>query len=105
MQSSNLTGQNIKIILSSLETLIIEVTYKDKNEYNLIREKIHLIKDKMKIYDIKEDKDNIYIIIDRSFDKAGKFRQLLLLDIKDSKDFLLYGFLVLTTQEFRRNPS
>jgi hypothetical protein len=80
-----MTNQNIKIILSSLETLIIDVTYKDKNEYNLIREKIHLIKDKIKIYDIKESNDSLYIIIDRNLDKASKFRQLLLLDIKELK--------------------
>ena len=85
MQSSMLTSQNIKIVLSSLESLIIEITYEDKNEYNLIREKIHLIKDKMKIYDIKEDNNRIYIIIDRSLDKASKFRQLLLLDVKELK--------------------
>ena len=85
MQSSIMTNQNIKIILSSLETLIIGVTYKDKNEYNLIREKIHLIKDKIQIYDIKEDKDNLYIVIDKSFDKANKLRQLLLLDVKELK--------------------
>ena len=85
MKSSILNNQNIKIILSSLETLIIEVTYKDKDEYNLIREKIHLIKDIMKVYDIQEKKDSLYIIIDRNLDKANKFRQLLLLDIKELK--------------------
>ena len=85
MKSSILNNQNIKIILSSLETLIIEVTYKDKDEYNLIREKIHLIKDKIKIYDIKANNESIYIVIDKNLDKANKFRQLLLLDVKELK--------------------
>ena len=44
--------------------MIKEIPYKDIKEYYKVKEKIERIKEKVKIYDIIEEKDIIYVVLD-----------------------------------------
>ena len=56
-------NSTIKTYLTRIEPIIKEITYKNKKEYCIIRERIGRIKNKIKIYDIIEEEDKIYIVI------------------------------------------
>ena len=61
-------NSNIKTYLTRIEPIIKEISYKNRNEYYVIRDKIERIKDKIKIYDIIEEDDKIYIVIENNKD-------------------------------------
>ena len=54
-------NSNIKTYLARIEPIIKEINYKNINEYIIIREKIERISNKIKIYDIIEEENKIYI--------------------------------------------
>ena len=53
----------IKTYLTRIEPIIKEINIKNENEYYIIKERIERIKEIIKIYDIIEEKDRIYIVI------------------------------------------
>ena len=71
---------NIKTYLTKIEPIIKEIIYKNKNEYYLIKERIEIIKEKIKIYDIIEEEDRIYIVIENNKEMIKEFDKLILLD-------------------------
>ena len=76
----------IKTYLTITKPIVKEIIYKDINEYSLLKERLEIIKEKIKIYDIiEEGKDRLYIVIDNNEETMQKFDKLVLsedLDIK-----------------------
>ena len=55
---------NIKTYLTRIEPIVKEITPKDKNDYDILIERINKLKEDYKIYDIIEENEKIYIVID-----------------------------------------
>ena len=73
-------NSNIKTYLTRIEPIIKEISYKNRNEYFEIRTRIERIKDKIKIYDIIEEEDKIYIVIENNQDIIPEIDKLILKD-------------------------
>ena len=73
-------NSNIKTYLARIEPIIKEISYKNMNEYLLIREKIEKIKNKIKIYDIIEEEDKIFIVINNNNEIISEIDKLILKD-------------------------
>ena len=71
---------NIKTYLARIEHIIKEISYKYKNEYLVIRERIEGIKNKIKIYDIIEEENKIYLVIDNNKEIISELDKLILKD-------------------------
>ena len=71
---------NIKTYLARIEPIIKEIFYKNINEYNLIREKIEKLRNGIKIYDIINEKDRIYIVMENNNEMLLEFDRLILSD-------------------------
>ena len=72
------TNLNIKTYLARIEPIIKEIKFKKQNEYLIIMDKLERIKDTINIYDIIEEKDKIYIVIDNNKEKMMKIDKILL---------------------------
>ena len=57
------TNKKMNTYLARIEPIIKEIIINNENEYNIIKERIEKIKNIIKIYDIIEEKDRIYIVI------------------------------------------
>ena len=79
-------NSSIKTYLIKEEHIIKEIKYKNKNEYYLIRERIERIKDRIKIYDIIEEEERIYIVIENNNENIIEFDKLILLDKMEIKN-------------------
>ena len=85
-------NSNIKTYLTKIKPIIKEIKYKDENEYYSIKEKIERIKDIMKIYDIIEEEEKIYIVIENNYENIIEFDKLMLLDkMEIKKEGILKG--------------
>ena len=73
-------NSNIKTYLTRIEPIIKEISYKNKNEYYIIRDRIERIKDKIKIYDIIEEDNKIYIVIENNKDMIKEIDKIILKD-------------------------
>ena len=73
-------NSNIKTYLARIEHIIKEISYKNKNEYLVIRERIEGIKNKIKIYDIIEEENKIYLVIDNNKEIISELDKLILKD-------------------------
>ena len=83
---------NIKTYLARIEPIIKEISYKNKNEYLEIREKLEEIKNKIKIYDIIEEEDKIFIVIDNNNEIISEIDKLILKnEIEIKKEGILKG--------------
>ena len=80
------TNSKIKTYLARIEPIIKEIIPKNKNEYNLIREKLEIIKNIIKIYEIAEENDRIYIVIDNNKEEISKLDKLILSDELNPKN-------------------
>ena len=67
---------NIKTYLARIEPIIKEISYNNINEYLIIREKLERIKNK--IYEIIEEDNKIYIVIDNNKDIISEIDKLIL---------------------------
>ena len=83
-------NSNIKTYLARIEPIIKEIIPKNQNEYDLIRKRLKIIKNIIEIYEIIEEKDRIYIVIDNNKEEILKLDKLLLSDELDIKN---EGFL------------
>ena len=85
-------NSNIKTYLARIEPVIKEISYKNKNEYLIIIERIERIKNKIKIYDIIEEENKIYLVIDNNNEIISEIDNLILKDeIILKKEGLLKG--------------
>ena len=73
-------NSKIKTYLTRIEPIIKEISYKNKNEYIVIKEKIEGIKNKIKIYDIIEEGEKIYIVVDNNLEVISEIDKILLED-------------------------
>ena len=72
-------NSNIKTYLARIEYTIKEIIPKNKDEYFLIKEKLEVIKNIIKINEIIEEEDNkLNTIIDKNEDTISKFDHLIL---------------------------
>ena len=89
IESSN---SNIKTYLVRIEPIIKEIKPKDINEYLIIKERLEIIKNKYKIYDLIEENEKIYIVIEKEINK--EIDELLLsnkLNIKNEGIIIGHG--------------
>ena len=78
-------NKNINTYLASIEPIIKEIIINNENEYYIIKERIEKIKNIIKIYDIIEEKDKIYIIIDNNEEIIMKIDKMILSEEIDIK--------------------
>ena len=69
-------NSNIKRYLAIIEPIIKEIKPKNKDDYILIIQKIEEIRQEMKIYDIIEENEVIYIVIENNKEINKKFDKL-----------------------------
>ena len=87
-------NSNIRTYLTRIEPIIKEISYKNRNEYFEIRTRIERIKDKIKIYDIIEEEDKIYIVIENNQDTTQEIDKVILKDeLKDEIEVETEGIL------------
>ena len=71
-------NSNIKTYLSRIELNIKEIIPENIDEYELIREKIEFFQNKIKIYDIIEEEDRLYIVIENDKEISTQIDNLIL---------------------------
>ena len=81
LESNN---QNIKTYRAIIETIIKEIKPKDINDYYTIKERLYIIKDEYNIYEIIEENDILYIVIDKEIEK--EIDKLIISDELNSKN-------------------
>ena len=69
--------ENVKTYLARIEPIIKEIKPKDKKDFFLISQKLEDIKQKVKIYDIIEEEEVIYVVLDNNEELNAKVDQLL----------------------------
>ena len=57
---------NIKTYRARIEPIIKEISYKNRDDYYLVYRRIEKLKSEIKIYDIIEEENKIYIVIDNN---------------------------------------
>ena len=70
-------NSNVKTYLARIETFVKEIKTKDKHDYIRISQRLEQIKNKIKIYDILEENDIIYIVLENKEDLNAQFDELL----------------------------
>ena len=70
----------IKTYLTKIEPIVKEIIPKNHYEFLLIKERLESIKNIIKIYDIIEENDIIYAVIDNDDELISKFDNLMSLD-------------------------
>ena len=83
---------NIKTYLARIEPIIKEITPKDEDEYNTIIDYFSELKDKFKVYDIIQEKQIIYLVVENK-DEINKEIDNLLISGKfnEKKESILEG--------------
>ena len=83
------SNSNIKTYLTRLEPIIIEVKSKNKYDFYIINERLEKLKlelkDGINIYEIIEENERIYIVIDNNDELLLKVGKLILLEELDIK--------------------
>ena len=70
-------NSNIKTYLVKIEPLIKEIKPKDKNDYLSIYQRIEKLKSEIKIYDVVDENDKIYIVIENNEEISNKVDKIL----------------------------
>ena len=86
------SNSNIKTYLTRIEPIVKEIIFRNKEEYNIIIERIEKLKNKLNIYEIIEENNKLYIVIDNNKEILYKIDKLILsneLDIE--KEGILEG--------------
>ena len=68
---------NIKTYIVRIEPMIKEITPINKEQYNSIIENLKELKNEIKIYDIIEENNKIYIVFDNNEEISSKIDKLL----------------------------
>ena len=78
---------NIKTYLTKIEPIVKEIIPKNKEDYYIIRERLEKLKleEELNIYEIIEENDKIYIVIDNNNELLQKIDKLILSDELDIK--------------------
>ena len=81
------SNSNIKTYLTKIEPIVKEIIPKNKEDYYTIRERLEKLKleEELNIYEIIEENDKIYIVIDNNNELLQKIDKLILSDELDIK--------------------
>ena len=71
------SNQNVKTYLTRIEPLIKEIIPKNKDDYDIIYDSLYNLKNELNIYDIIEENDKIYIIMDNNMEINDKIDKLI----------------------------
>ena len=82
---------NIKTYLTRIEPIIKEIIPKNNNEYFQIKERLESLKNIIKIYDIIEEDDKLYIVIENEKEGLLKFDKLIKDEFNVEKEGILEG--------------
>ena len=74
----DIVNSNIKTYLARIEYIIKEIIPKNEDECSLIKEKLEIIKNIIKINEIIEEDNKLYVIIDNNEEITSKFDNLIL---------------------------
>ena len=74
------SSSNINTYLTRIEPIIKEIIPKNIEEYILIKDNLEQIKNIIKIYDIIEEEDKIYVVLENNNEIISKFDELILSD-------------------------
>jgi len=74
------SNSKIKTYKAKIEPIIIEIIPEDKNDYYRIKGRIEIIKKKYNLIEIFEEKEKIYIVINKDDELIPKINELLLQD-------------------------
>ena len=69
---------NIKTYLTKIEPVVKEVIPKNKSEYYKITERLEELKEELNIYEIIEEGEKIYIVVENNEEVLSKIDKLLL---------------------------
>ena len=83
------SNSKVKTYLGRIEPLIKEITPKDKDEYDLIYDNLTILQNELNIYDIIEENDKIYVIIDNKKKINDEVEKVISSEIK--KESILKG--------------
>ena len=72
------SNSNIKTYLASLEPIIKEITPKDKDDYDIIKERLNKLKEESAAYEIIEEDNKIYIVAENKDELSSKIDKLIL---------------------------
>ena len=80
-------NSNIKTYIVNIQPIVKEIIPKDKEDYNIIIERLEKIKEagEINIYDIIEENERMYIVIDNNEEILYKIDKLILSDELDIK--------------------
>ena len=76
---------SVKTYLTRIEPLVKEITPKNKDDYDIIYEKLTNLKYELNIYDIIEENDKIYVIFDNKKEINDKIDKLISLEENNIK--------------------
>ena len=86
------TKSNIKTYLTRIEPIVKEVIPKNKSEYYKITERLEELKEELNIYEIIEEGDKIYIVLENNEEVLSKIDKLLLAEEpKIEKEGIIQG--------------
>ena len=74
------SGPNIKTYLATLEPIIKEIIPKDKDSQSAIYDYFEKLKDELKIYEIIEEDDRIYLVAEKDEETNKKIDDIISLD-------------------------
>ena len=92
-------NSNIKAYIAKIKQIIKEIKPKDKFDYIQIYQRIEKLKNEIKIYDIIDENDIIYIVIDNNEELSNKVDKILLDEFDIEKEGLVQGYGAPITKE------
>ena len=84
-------NSNVKTYLAKIEPIIKEIKPKDKMDYISIYQKLEKIKNEIKIFDIIDENDIIYIVIENNEEINNKIDKILIEKIDIKKEGVVEG--------------
>ena len=101
----NTSNPNFKTYLARIEIVVKIIILKDENEYYLIKEKLEEMKNISGIYEIIEENNKIYIVIDNNPELALKIDELIEGFLAAQRNPLETTPKVQNPEEYYTNPS
>ena len=84
-------NSNVKTYLAKIEPIIKEIKPKDKKDYISIYQKLEKIKNEIKIFDIIDENDIIYIVIENNEEINNKVDKMLIEKLEIKKEGIVEG--------------
>ena len=86
------SSSNIKTYLTFIQPIVKEIIPKDKEDYDILLEKIQDSREELNIYEIIKEKDKIYVALENNDELLSKLEKLILSeDSKIKKEGVIEG--------------